>query len=393
VIEVISPIAIISFLDPMSASKGIFSKWSSIAMKTYLSLFIRLGTLYFLTTLLANIDPKKFGSITESGFGVFETLFVVLAIVTFMQTAPKFLEEMFGYKPSEDGKAIKGIVNGALGVGLGAGAAAMHIGAQSIGNIGRMARGEAPRKIKYSDVLKAGLGGAQSASKNGLFKAAISEKAKDLQYSKNVQARRKERDENWQKKAESKAMKRVGFENTFDEMEATLPGDVAAYAGNAANFASDTLYQDLSNKAASLTVGSPERAAAEARLDTYAKEMAKEKLKGKFNDAVYQEPVAKRKNAINEAKVQLGVFEDQKVQRQAEFDRILRGEVLTDEHGVVITKEMAVERIITVNSQISSANTTIERNKGDLETLFKDPKYAKDAKIEAGMKLDKAGTK
>lgn len=408
VIEVISPIAIISYLDPQSASKGIFSKWSGLAIKTYLSLFIRLGTLYFLTALLASIDYKKFGSLSEAGFGVFELLFVVLAIIAFMQLAPKFLEEMFGYKPGDDGKAIKGIVNGALGFGVGAAAGALGVAGQAggalTGAIGKKIFGDKPpgnfRKFLHGansarkagtgaigDVLKGGLSGAKAGAKDGAMAARNT--PKDMNYKKAAEAKEKAFNERWQKTREADDITKQG-KPKFEKMEKAKNNQTAIkdYANNPDNFkassdsdastkANAEVYKSLYNKT--------------ERQKEFAEAIGQAKQKSKFNNATFSAPIAQRKDMIEEAKARLGVFEDQKIEKQSELDVILSGGHVV-ENGVDVTYETAVNRVVTLNNQITSTNTVIEKTKGELETLFKDPNYARDAKIEAGMKQYGAGT-
>ena len=52
-LQLISPIPIISYVDPSSSKNGMFSKWLKEVGKTYADLFIRLGAVYFAITLIA----------------------------------------------------------------------------------------------------------------------------------------------------------------------------------------------------------------------------------------------------------------------------------------------------------------------------------------------------
>ena len=52
-LQLISPIPIISYIDPASSKNGMFSKWLKDVGKTYADLFIRLGAVYFGITLIA----------------------------------------------------------------------------------------------------------------------------------------------------------------------------------------------------------------------------------------------------------------------------------------------------------------------------------------------------
>ena len=159
VLEIISPIAIISYVDPASASKGILAKWVSLTLKTYVSLFIRLSIMYFFTSILAGID---FSNLTKGDLGSLASLLLILAILAFMQAAPKLIEDVFGYKPGEDSKAISGIVKGALGMGVGA----SYTGIQS-------ARAASSQQTGFRK-FTSGLGGfVKGATKGGVTGASF----------------------------------------------------------------------------------------------------------------------------------------------------------------------------------------------------------------------------
>lgn len=144
-LQLISPIAIVSYIDPHSQSKGIFKKWTDEVMKTYLSLFIRLATLAIVGLILMNIDwhPNPYSSVppgADTGqalmvvfgqYNPFLKLFIFLGILTFLKTAPKMFEEIFGYKgkTKEEGFGAS-LLRGAFG-GAASGAVGMISGGMS----------------------------------------------------------------------------------------------------------------------------------------------------------------------------------------------------------------------------------------------------------------------
>ena len=118
VLQVISPIAIMTYIDPDSATKGIFKKWVDVCLKTYLSLFFRIAVMAFFITIMSNIDFSALT--TQSGWLV---LFLLIGLLSFIKVAPKMFEEIFNYKPNEDAKFGKQLVGAAVGGALGLGAA------------------------------------------------------------------------------------------------------------------------------------------------------------------------------------------------------------------------------------------------------------------------------
>lgn len=133
VLQVISPIAIVSYIDPNSGKSGIFKKWTQEVLKTYFSLFARLVSLSFVALLLYSVEfsyitAQDFAEGSVSIFGSwnpFVRLFYMLALLTFIKTAPKMFENIFGYKgKSKDEKfgssLLRGLMGGALSATVGA---------------------------------------------------------------------------------------------------------------------------------------------------------------------------------------------------------------------------------------------------------------------------------
>ena len=139
-LEVISPIAIISYIDPKSSEKGLFSKWLSETLKTYLSLFIRIFTFAMVSVILKQISVSSF---FDEG-NILTRLFFILALVAFMKTAPKFIDNLFGIEISKGSDAkfgsdlLKqglGFVTGAAIGGISGGVVAKRTGQPVFKNI------------------------------------------------------------------------------------------------------------------------------------------------------------------------------------------------------------------------------------------------------------------
>lgn len=146
VLELMSPIAIISYIDPGSAKKGIFNKWMGECVKTYLSLFIRIFVFSFVSVLLRSIEFKDVSWLN---------LFYILAIIAFIKNAPKFIDDIFGTSMSKesDAASAKHMLGGIMSAGIGAAAGGIS-NAVVAKRVGRSA-------------LKAGLSGAYSGMKKG----------------------------------------------------------------------------------------------------------------------------------------------------------------------------------------------------------------------------------
>lgn len=116
-LELLSPIAIVSYIDPTSGKKGLFSKWLNETVKTYASLFIRIFVFSFATVLFRAFSIRDVGA---DKFWV--NFFYILAILAFIKTGPKFIDNLFGTSMSKDGdtKFAKSMLGGIAGGAVGA---------------------------------------------------------------------------------------------------------------------------------------------------------------------------------------------------------------------------------------------------------------------------------
>lgn len=159
-LEVISPIAIISYIDPKSSEKELFSKWLSETLKTYLSLFIRIFIFAMVSVILKQISVSSF---FDEG-NILTRLFFILALVAFMKTAPKFIDNLFGTEISKgsDTKFASDLLRGGLGA----------IGGAATGAIGGAVvagRKNLPMGRSVWEGAKKGLTGGFSSARKGSF--------------------------------------------------------------------------------------------------------------------------------------------------------------------------------------------------------------------------------
>lgn len=195
-LQIIAPIPIMAYITKPSG--GIFSKWLDNLIKTYLSLFMRLITIYFamfliniLASSMGNNNGGVFGDTSNVGAGIkmFGYLVLILGVLLFAKDAPKLLENLLGttftngFSPKAIAKKLSGVrdvpaVGGIIGKGLdkanqGIGAASGWYGARraAIRNNRRLEKlqrqGKDTGKLTHMDVNAAGLQGRHNGYKNG----------------------------------------------------------------------------------------------------------------------------------------------------------------------------------------------------------------------------------
>lgn len=92
-LQMISPIPIISYIDPNSAKNGMFSKWLKEVGKTYADLFIRLAAVYFAISLISLIMQN---GIASNSF--LAKTFIILGILLFAKRIPQLIGDLLGIK-------------------------------------------------------------------------------------------------------------------------------------------------------------------------------------------------------------------------------------------------------------------------------------------------------
>lgn len=99
-LQIISPFAVVSYIDPASTKEGFFGKWFQLVKSTYLSLFFRLASLSFISFSLL-VVLNYFGTDAAiAGLNIFvKSLLMILLIfglLLFLKEAPKMLGDLFG---------------------------------------------------------------------------------------------------------------------------------------------------------------------------------------------------------------------------------------------------------------------------------------------------------
>ncbi len=104
-LEIISPIPIISYMDPKQSGKdGMFGRWVKECFSTYLSLFIRIAIIYFAffvvdlvaNRILAGPTDQLYlnGDVPEGLMAVFVMVMVILGVFFFAKEVPKLIENL-----------------------------------------------------------------------------------------------------------------------------------------------------------------------------------------------------------------------------------------------------------------------------------------------------------
>lgn len=116
-LQVIAPIPIMSYIDPVSSKNGIFSKWLKEVGKTWADLFLRLIAIYFALFLITNIEWQF-----QSNW---VTLFMIIGILMFAKKLPDILKSLLNVDLKGDFKLnpFKRIQDEAFGGKLAMGAA------------------------------------------------------------------------------------------------------------------------------------------------------------------------------------------------------------------------------------------------------------------------------
>lgn len=104
-LQLIAPIPIISYVDPKSGKDGLFKKWYEMCFKTYISLFIRLLTIYFAVYIISMVADMKLVDIVDGSYvtNAYITIFIIIGALMFAKQLPKILEGL-GIKLDGDGK-------------------------------------------------------------------------------------------------------------------------------------------------------------------------------------------------------------------------------------------------------------------------------------------------
>lgn len=117
VLEIISPIAILSYIDP--SSEKTFKNWTKILTETYLAVFIRVMIISLVVFLINNISLTGFNLAISTGFvGFVSKILIYFGLIMFAKEAPKFITQSLGIESKDGGGLFSGVgklMRGAFG--------------------------------------------------------------------------------------------------------------------------------------------------------------------------------------------------------------------------------------------------------------------------------------
>ena len=151
-LELLAPICISTYIG--SGKDNSFQKWIKLTISTYLGMFLKLVTIFFMvfaaSTLIAQKDSP---TMQLNGLGY---VAVILGLLVFAKNAPKLFSDLFGVQPDAEG-GFKGLAKTAL---IGSAAMATSGGLAGISNIAR-GIGNTYNAVKGAGGLKTGAGWGQ----------------------------------------------------------------------------------------------------------------------------------------------------------------------------------------------------------------------------------------
>ena len=119
ILRLLAPIPIINYMDPKGGKDGAFGAWTKALTSTYLDLFIRVASVYFVIYMIQQMLVHGITTTSTGTLKTFTVIFIWIGLFYFAKEAPKFIKQVLGIK--DDGGS--GIFSG-LGKIVGLGAAA-----------------------------------------------------------------------------------------------------------------------------------------------------------------------------------------------------------------------------------------------------------------------------
>ena len=191
ILEVVSPLFIVTYIDPKSAKSGPFNNWLKEVGSTYVGLYIRLAALS-LIIILTTLWQEK-----DIDLGFLGNIIFILSILIFAKSFPKWLAGLVGIKDFDNGLGGLGkrlgsaaIVGGML-TKAGHGALGLASGtAKAIAN--QISHRKALKNAAYKNAgLNKGIGKDNKKARNDWYENN-KDKYADMSKRKAIRAARKE---------------------------------------------------------------------------------------------------------------------------------------------------------------------------------------------------------
>lgn len=377
-LEMISPVPILSYIDPKSGDKGIFKKWFDMCWKTYIDLFLRLFALYlgiYAITIIGGYTDFVTGEVIQGNWLL--NVFMIVGILIFVKQLPKIIGDVLGVKLDGEFQLnpLKRFEKEALGGKqiLGLGAAGLAGGAAFGTNL-LFSRGKNPFRHIGSAVA-----GGLSATGRGIVGAAHGEKfGKNFtnSYGNAMKAKmsrndRLDDDVSWPEMQASKFKQAVG-------------GHTKGEAVKAANDTAKKI-QDTYKSMQSAAIGNDKaNFSASSYGAGYSKYGNFDGIKGleKYLDEVKKTTISRSDysnesdylNAVNEQRQRIADLEDIKDKR---LNNLASG---TESTGDMYTDRAITEAYETMQQlagELDGATRSFDKNIGTISTSDRDRKDAK----------------
>ena len=99
ILRLLAPIPILGYMDPGGSKDNAFSTWGKTLTSTYLDLFVRLASVYFVIFLIQDMIVNGITIGNADGlFGILSFIVIIIALFAFAKKAPQFIREMLGLK-------------------------------------------------------------------------------------------------------------------------------------------------------------------------------------------------------------------------------------------------------------------------------------------------------
>lgn len=135
VLQVISPIVIVEYMIN-GDSNEVFKTWRKSCIATYVMLFLRIVTIWFVAFVAVCMQDNTLssGTLLEGSDFLLKSI-IVLGLLAFLMDFPKMISELFGMDLEQDGsvKSVLGKTAGAFAVGGGAALGFAHTVGSSAG--------------------------------------------------------------------------------------------------------------------------------------------------------------------------------------------------------------------------------------------------------------------
>lgn len=164
VLQIISPIPIISYMDPTAKKDGSsFDIWVKEVTSTYLELFMKLASMYFVVYLIAQVFAAD-SILLNVDSGLVE-VFLVLGLLLFGKALPGYISKLLGIKAGSGGStglaglmSAGGAILGGAGLmgGLAAGGAALSDASTAMKEGKAIGSGSLGRGREIASALKSG---------------------------------------------------------------------------------------------------------------------------------------------------------------------------------------------------------------------------------------------